>query len=77
MPRFFFDLVAGEDEFRDEEGLEFSDASEATIGAQAAAEDLRREAAQLGVTQSPHTRYEIYDDSRVLVAWARSYCNKL
>jgi hypothetical protein len=31
MPRFYFDLVAGEDEFRDEEGLEFSDASEATI----------------------------------------------
>jgi hypothetical protein len=35
--------------------------------AQAAVEDLRREAAQLGTRQSPHTRYEIYDESHELM----------
>ena len=68
MPRFYFDLVGCDDEFRDEEGLVFADAREAKRNAEVAAEDLVKEARRFGIAQSPHTRYEVYNDRRELVA---------
>jgi hypothetical protein len=68
MPRFFFDHVGSNEEFVDAEGLEFRDLTEATKGAQAAADDLLREACRTGVPEPWGSRYEIYDERRQLVA---------
>lgn len=68
MARFFFDLRGGDDEFIDEEGLEFPDLAEATKGAKAAANDLVREADRIGVPKASDQRYEVFDERRQLVA---------
>jgi hypothetical protein len=68
MPRFFFDLRGGDTELIDDEGLEFSNLTEATKGAAAAAEDFVREADHAGIPEASDRRYELYDENRQLVA---------
>ena len=48
MPRFYFDLRGGSEEFHDEEGLEFPSLDDATEGAFDAARDLISEAKRAG-----------------------------
>ena len=67
MPRFYFDLRGGSEEFHDEEGLEFPSLDDATEGAFDAARDLISEAKRAGGELELDMRYEIYDECRQLV----------
>ena len=67
MPRFYFDVRGGSEEFHDEEGLEFPSLDDATEGAFDAARDLISEAKRAGGELELDMRYEIYDERRQLV----------
>lgn len=55
MARFFIDICMPDKIFVDSDGLDFSDFHEAIMEAHAAADNLRREAAQKGLDVSDHS----------------------
>jgi len=54
MARFYIDICLPTETFVDEEGLDFEDFHEAIMEAHAAANNLRRKAAQNGLDVSGH-----------------------